>query len=54
MLPPEFRFVRPQAEILTPAQPDRAHAFVPTIGEQGVARLKDGVTLEQASADARG
>jgi putative ABC transport system permease protein len=51
VLPPEFRFVQPQADILTPAQPDRAHAFVPSTGERGIARLKDGVTLEQASAD---
>ena len=50
VLPPEFRFLQ-EADILTPAQPDRAHAFVPSTGERGIARLKDGVTLAQASAD---
>jgi putative ABC transport system permease protein len=51
VLPREFRFLPQQAEILTPAQPDRARAFVPSMGGRGVARLKDGATLDQASAD---
>ena len=51
VLPREFRFLQQQAEILTPAQPNRARAFVPSMGGRGVARLKDGVTLDQASAD---
>ncbi|HZM58883.1 MAG TPA: ABC transporter permease [Vicinamibacterales bacterium] len=51
VLPREFRFLQQPAEILTPARPNRALAFVPSIGGRGVARLKDGVTLEQASAD---
>ena len=51
VLPPTFRFLEGPADILTPAQPIRAFAFVPSIGPRGIARLKDGVTLEQASAD---
>jgi predicted permease len=51
VLPREFRFPHQPAEILTPAQPNRARAFVPAIEGRGVARLKDGVTLDQASAD---
>jgi predicted permease len=51
VLPREFRFLQQEAEILTPAQANRARAFVPSMGGRGVARLKDGVTLDQASAD---
>ena len=51
VLPREFRFLQQQAEIATPAQPNRARAFVPSMGGRGVARLKDGATLDQASAD---
>jgi predicted permease len=51
VLPPTFRFLEQPADILTPARPNRAFAFVPSIGARGIARLKDGVTLEQASAD---
>jgi predicted permease len=51
VLPREFRFLQQQAEILTLARPNRARTFVPSMGGRGVARLKDGVTLEQASAD---
>jgi predicted permease len=51
VLPPTFRFLEQPADILTPARPNRAFAFVPSIGARGVARLKDGVTLEEASAD---
>ena len=51
VLPPKFRFLQQEEDILTPAQPNRAIAFVPSIGGRGVARLKDGVTLDQASAD---
>ena len=51
VLPPAFRFFHQQVDILTPARPDRARAFVPSTGERGIARLKGGVTLDQASAD---
>ena len=51
VLPPTFRFLEEQAEVLTPAQPDRARAFCGPIGERLIARLKDGATLEDANAD---
>jgi predicted permease len=51
VLPQEFRFLQQPAEILTPARPIRAFAFVPSTGERGIARLKEGVTLAEASAD---
>jgi predicted permease len=51
VLPPEFRFLEEQAEVLTPAQPDRARSFAGPIGERVIARLEDGVTLVDASAD---
>lgn len=51
VMPKEFRFSQQPAEILTPAKLDRARAFVPSMEGRGVARLKDGVTLDQASAD---
>ena len=51
VLPPSFRFLEQQAEVLMPAQLVRASAFAGPIGERGIARLKDGVTLAQASKD---
>ena len=51
VLPREFRFLQQPADILTPTRPNRAFAFVPSIGDRGIARLKDGVTLAEASAD---
>lgn len=51
VLPRSFRFSRQQADVLTPMQPSRAIAVFGPTGEQGIARLKEGVTLEEASAD---
>ncbi|HEX7237563.1 MAG TPA: ABC transporter permease [Gammaproteobacteria bacterium] len=51
VLPASFRFLEDQAEVLTPAQAVRAQSFAGPIGERVIARLKDGATLEQASAD---
>jgi predicted permease len=51
VLPPGFRFLREQADILRPAQPVRAQAFAGSIGQNALARLKDSVTLAQASVD---
>jgi predicted permease len=54
VLPESFRFLRDQAEILTPKQPvpgiGGTGFFGPT-GERGIARLKAGVTLAEASTD---
>jgi predicted permease len=51
VLPPDFRFTQQPVDIVTPAVINGAFAFVPSTGERGIARLKEGVTLEQASAD---
>jgi putative ABC transport system permease protein len=51
VLPAVFRFAPEPADIVTPALISGAFAFVPSTGERGIARLKPGVTLEQASAD---
>ena len=52
VLPPDFKFTQQPADIVTAASPTSgAFAFVPSTGENGIARLKEGVTLEQASAD---
>ena len=51
VLPPEFKFTQQPADIVTVAQTSRAYVVVPSTGERGIARLKPGVTLEQASAD---
>ena len=51
VLPREFRFLQQPAEIVTPARPNRARAFVPSIEGRGIARLKQGVTIADASAD---
>ena len=51
VLPGNFRFLDERAEIVVPARPDRAIAFVPSFSERGIARLKPGVTLAEASAD---
>jgi putative ABC transport system permease protein len=51
VLPQDFRLLQQPADILRPMAPQRTAAFVGPLGESGLARLKPGVTLEQASAD---
>jgi predicted permease len=51
VLPREFRFDQRPADILTTMQLVRALAWAGPTGERGIVRLKDGVTLAQASAD---
>jgi putative ABC transport system permease protein len=51
VLPRDFRFSQRTAEILVPMQPNRSLAPVGPLGENGIARLKPGVTLADASAD---
>jgi predicted permease len=51
VLPPTFKFLEEQAEVLTPGQLNRARTFVGGIGERLIARLEDGATLEDANAD---
>jgi putative ABC transport system permease protein len=51
VLPRGFRFDQRPADILGPAQLARAIAYAGPTGERGIARLKDAVTLAEASAD---
>jgi len=51
VLPRDFRFSRQTAELLARMQPARARAVSGPLGENGIARLKPGVTLAEASAD---
>jgi predicted permease len=51
VLPASFRFLRSNASILMPFQFDRANMWVGNFSYRGVARLRPGVTLEQANAD---
>jgi hypothetical protein len=51
VLPEGFRFLRYTPQLLIPFQFDRAKVRVGNFSYQGVARLRDGVTLEAANAD---
>ena len=51
VLPPSFRFFRYPADIFYPLQPVRAEARFPSFDGRAFARLKEGVTLQEASAD---
>lgn len=51
IMPQDFRFLNNTAEILLPEQFDRNKVFLGQFGFQGVARLKPGVTIEQANTD---
>ncbi len=51
VLPPGFRLLDRESAVLMPLQLARDELFVGMFNYAGVGRLKDGVTLEQASAD---
>jgi predicted permease len=51
VLPPAFRFFEYPADIFYPRQPDRATARFPSFDGRAIARLKPGVTLDEANAD---
>ncbi|NLG63751.1 MAG: FtsX-like permease family protein, partial [Candidatus Cloacimonetes bacterium] len=51
VLPQDFRFLRRPADVLLPMRPVPALSFVGPLGENGIARLRAGVTLEEANAD---
>ncbi len=51
VLPKEFRFLDERGQIFLPLQFKRSELFVGGFNMMGVARLKPGVTLEQANAD---
>lgn len=51
VLPRGFRFLRSHADLFIPYQLNRNEQWVGNFSHQGIARLKPGVTLEQANAD---
>jgi predicted permease len=51
ILPPSFKFPRTDPAVLLPFRFNRAEVRVGDFSYRGVARLKPGVTLEQANAD---
>lgn len=51
VLPEDFRFLRYNPSVVLPFRFNRAETFLGNFSYQGVARLKPGVTLEQANAD---
>jgi predicted permease len=51
VLPEGFRFLRYNPAIVMPFRFNRAEVFIGNFSYQGVARLKPGVTIEQANAD---
>lgn len=53
VLPERFPFPQQSIDVIIPMQPVRARAYVGPIGERGIARLKQGVTLDEARADGR-
>jgi predicted permease len=51
VMPRGFRLVDKDFDLLTPLAFDRSHLILAGFGFDGIARLKPGVTLEQADAD---
>ncbi len=51
VLPKSFRFLNYNPQLILPFRINRAEVFVGNFSYQGVARLKPGVTIEQANAD---
>lgn len=51
VLPESFRFLNTEPQLLIPLRIDRKEVFVGNFSYRGVARLKPGVTIEQANAD---
>jgi predicted permease len=51
VLPADFRFLRWDPAVFLPFQFDRSELFIGNFSYQGIARLKEGATIEQANAD---
>ncbi len=51
IMPDGFQFLDGEADVILPQRFDRNRVFLGNFSYQGVARLKPGVTLEQANAD---
>jgi predicted permease len=50
-MPPDFRSPNPTAELILPLRFDRNKIFLGDFSFRGIARLKPGVTLQEANAD---
>jgi putative ABC transport system permease protein len=53
VMPRDFRFLGLDPELILPERFDRNGLFLGNFGQRGIARLKPGVTLQQANADLR-
>jgi len=51
VMPQNFRFLNSGADLILPLQFDRSKVFLGNFSYQGIARLKPGVTLQQANTD---
>ncbi|HEX5430881.1 MAG TPA: ABC transporter permease, partial [Bryobacteraceae bacterium] len=51
VMPKGFRLLNSDADLIMPASFDRSKVVLPGFGWQGVARLKPGVTINEANAD---
>ena len=51
VMPQDFRFLNNDPELILPQRFDRSKVFLGNFSFQGIARLKPGVTLQQANAD---
>ena len=51
VMPQNFRFLRSRADLILPEQFDRNKIFLGNFSYQGIARLKPGVTVQQADTD---
>jgi putative ABC transport system permease protein len=51
VLPPRFTFLDVTPQLVMPFALNRANVFIGNFSYQGIARLKPGVTIEQANAD---
>jgi predicted permease len=51
VLPPGFRFLRYNPDVVLPLRLNRAEVFIGQFNYQGIARLKPGVSIERADAD---
>jgi putative ABC transport system permease protein len=51
VMPAGFRVLDTDADLIVPLRSDRSRLILPGFGFQGIARLKPGVTLQEADAD---
>ncbi len=51
VMPRDFRFLNSKMDLILPERFDRSKIFLGNFSYQGIARLKPGVTLQQANAD---